>query len=719
MTVIGTNISALRAANASSSANNMLATTMERLSTGKRINSAKDDAAGLAISSRMASAVKSMAVAVRNANDGISLAQTAEGALGEVTNMLQRMKELATQSANGTLGSSERNALQAETKQLVSQINDIAKSTNFNGVTLLDGSVKDLKLQTGTNAGETVSLSLGSLNTNQLGSGNEAGVAASGAFEATAANLGTNQALKAGDLTINGVAVPASTKDADQSSSDYKSASAISKAAAINSVAGQTGVKAVVGETVMGGAAMTAAALTGTVTINGVTTGSITTTADAAESRAKVIAEINKISGQTGVVASDGGSDKGGIVLTAADGRNIVTAVTTLTAAATGVKVGAQSGSYSLVSTSGKPIELGTGADGQIERAGLQTGSFAAGKASVSTASRAAATAAQTGLSSGQLVLNGVSIRASTASDDTVSATSSGSTAITGSSKSASAIALAAAINASSAESGVTATANAVSLKAATTTGLTAGASVVTLNGVSTTITATATMTAEEARANTVKELNAISGRTGVIASDNGKGVSLTAIDGRNVSIAIDANAAANGLGGMTQASDGATITPGTTAAAASVSYATVSLQSNKAIKVEAGTDGSGSAEKFSTLGFEVGTFGSDTGGMALSDVDLTTQAGASAAMSAIDKALDQISAQRGDLGAVQNRLEVTVNNLTTTSTNLSEARSRIEDADFSAESTNLAKAQILSQASTAMLAQANQSQQSVLKLLQ
>jgi flagellin len=713
MTVIGTNISALRSANASSKASNMLQQSMERLSTGKRINSAKDDAAGLAIASRMTSQVKSMAVAIRNANDGISMAQTAEGALGEVTNMLQRMKELATQSANGTLGTSERAALQAETKQLISQINDIAKTTNFNGVNLLDGSVDNLKLQTGTNASDTVSLSLGSLNADKLGQGAEAGVAATGSFKTTATLLAAT-ALKAGDLSINGVQIPASSKDADAGSSEAKSASAISKAAAINSVSAQTGVKAVVGETVMGGAEMTAAALTGTVTINGVTTGSITTTTDAAESRAKVIAEINKISGQTGVVASDGGSDKGGIVLTAADGRNIVTSLDTLTAAATGVKVGAQSGSLNLISTNGKPIEVKAASnDGQLERAGLQAGSYASGKASVSTGSRVAATTAQTGLASGQLIINGTSIRASTAGDDTVSDTSA-----TGSSKTASAIALAAAINASSDETGVTATTNAVKLNAGSTTTGTGGASVVTLNGVEVTVTSTAAMTAEEVRANTVKELNAVSGRTGVIATDNGKGVSLTAVDGRNVSLAIDANAAANGLGTITQASDGASITPGTTAAGASVSYATLALSSNKAIKIEAGSDGSGSSTKFSTLGFEVGSFGKDTGGMALSEVDLSTQAGATAAMGAIDKALDQISSQRGDLGAVQNRLEVTVNNLTTTTTNLTDAKSRIEDADFSAESTALAKSQILSQASTAMLAQANQSQQGVLKLL-
>jgi flagellin len=173
MTVIGTNISALRAANASMGATQSLSTAMERLATGKRINSAKDDAAGLAISSRMNSQIKSMAVAVRNANDGISMAQTAEGALGEVTSMLQRMKELATQSANGTLGTSERAALQSEVTQLTSQINDISKSTNFNGLNLLDGSVKDLKLQVGTNATNTVSVSLAGASTDDLGLANK------------------------------------------------------------------------------------------------------------------------------------------------------------------------------------------------------------------------------------------------------------------------------------------------------------------------------------------------------------------------------------------------------------------------------------------------------------------------------------------------------------------------------------------------------------------
>jgi flagellin len=138
MTVIGTNVSALRAANASTQASNMLSTSMERLSTGKRINSAKDDAAGLAISSNMTAQIRGMNQAVRNSNDGISLAQTAEGALSEVTNMMQRIRELAVQSASGTYSDSDRVNLQAEVTQLTSQITDTLTNSKFNGVALFE-----------------------------------------------------------------------------------------------------------------------------------------------------------------------------------------------------------------------------------------------------------------------------------------------------------------------------------------------------------------------------------------------------------------------------------------------------------------------------------------------------------------------------------------------------------------------------------------------------
>ena len=163
MTVIGTNTASLRAGNASTSANMSLAMAMERLSTGKRINSAKDDAAGLAIASSMTSQVRGMNHAIRNSNDGISMAQTAEGGLSEVTNMLQRIRELAVQSASGTYSDTDRTNLQAEVSQLTSQITSVLANTKFNGVALFDGtagSSGSVTIQAGADAADTVTLSL-------------------------------------------------------------------------------------------------------------------------------------------------------------------------------------------------------------------------------------------------------------------------------------------------------------------------------------------------------------------------------------------------------------------------------------------------------------------------------------------------------------------------------------------------------------------------------
>jgi flagellin len=163
MAVINTNVSALKAANASTSASKMLGTAMERLSTGKRINSAKDDAAGLAIATSMTSQVRGMNQAVRNSNDGIALAQTAEGGLSEVTNMLQRVRELAVQSKSGTYSSDDRTNLQAEVTQLTSQIDDVLTNSKFNGVTLFSktsGTDVSVTIQTGASASDTVALTV-------------------------------------------------------------------------------------------------------------------------------------------------------------------------------------------------------------------------------------------------------------------------------------------------------------------------------------------------------------------------------------------------------------------------------------------------------------------------------------------------------------------------------------------------------------------------------
>jgi flagellin len=163
MTVIGTNVSALRAANASTTAQASLSKSIDRLSTGKRINSAADDAAGNAIATRMTSQIRGLNQAVRNANDGISLVQTAEGGMNEIVNMVQRMRELAVQSASGTLADSDRTNLQAEVGALLSQVNDVANRTNFNGVALLNvpqtpAPAPTIAIQTGTNSGETVQI---------------------------------------------------------------------------------------------------------------------------------------------------------------------------------------------------------------------------------------------------------------------------------------------------------------------------------------------------------------------------------------------------------------------------------------------------------------------------------------------------------------------------------------------------------------------------------
>ena len=160
MTVINTNTAALRAQNGSRVANLALQSAMERLSTGKRINSAKDDAAGLAIANSMTSQIRGMNQAIRNANDGISFAQTADGALNEVTNMLQRIRELAVQSASGTYSDDDRANLQAEVTELGAQIDTIISDTTFNGVTVFGSSDVTIDIQTGYGSADQTTLTV-------------------------------------------------------------------------------------------------------------------------------------------------------------------------------------------------------------------------------------------------------------------------------------------------------------------------------------------------------------------------------------------------------------------------------------------------------------------------------------------------------------------------------------------------------------------------------
>ena len=706
MTVINTNVKALTAQASLSNVEKMTATTMERLSTGLRINSAKDDAAGLAITNRMTSQIRGYAVAIRNSNDGISMAQTAEGAMGQVTNMLQRMRELSVQSATGSLNADDRKSIQQEVDQLKAEIDNVANKTNHNNINLLDGSAGKIVLQTGVNANDTMNIAFGSVKTKDIGMGSRASLSS----VATNFAAGSAPNLKDGDLILNGVVVGASLATDDNKSSAANAASAIAKAAAINRVADKSGVHATVGQAVAFGSKMTAAASNGTLKINGVDTATVYTTDDAELSRAAVMTAINNISGQTGVKAINTHDDNQGVVLVAADGRNIELDLGSMTAAATGLGASnVYAGTVELNTMDGKAINVTSNVSGDITNSGLNFGTFSADTAQAVSLKRHTAAAApaaattpnstQTGVfTGGTLVLNGVGIDAANANDDQAS-----NTVVDSSSKAASAIAIAAAINKKTGMTGVTATAEPNVINGS---GFTAGTvTKLNLNGVDVAIS----LDANSSRDDVMTAINAAQGKTGVVASAWGEGITLTAADGRNISISSDAtDAAALGLGDVTIGTAGE-------ATDAVTQYSTVKLSSDKAFTVESGADGN---DNFAALGFRRGSFGGSDNALKIADLDVTTQAGATDAIKAIDAALNTVAADEARAGAFQNRLEAVVSNLTESNQNMSASRSRILDTDYATETSNMAKSQIISQAATAMLAQANQSAQSVLSLL-
>jgi flagellin len=466
--IINTNISSLTAQRNANRTQNDLSTAIARLSSGLRINSAKDDAAGLAISDRMTAQIRGTNQAARNANDGISLAQVAEGALGSVTGNLQRMRELAVQSANATNSASDRAALQQEVAQLTTEIDRVATQTQFNGLNLLDGTFTAQQFQVGANAGQTITVAgIASARTSALGI----------SYSASVTGGLTTAPLTAGQLTLNGNAIQASAAGAGAGQS---ADSAWSIAQAIN--ASQGSVVATANPTTVAGAAPGAfAAITaGTVQINGVDIGAVAAGGSAAVQGANVAAAINSVSAASGVTAVANAAT-GAITLTAADGRNV--AIT-----------------------------------------GTQT---------------------NTGLSN------------------------------------------------------------------ATTHG---------------------TLT-----------------------------LATSGVNPQSITVGGTAPASA----GLAAATTAATLT-----------------------------------------------------GTAVSLLDISTVAGANSALTTIDSALQTINSSRAALGAVQNRFSSTIENLQTASENLSASRSRIQDADFAAETANLARAQVLQQAGTAMVAQANQLPQLVLQLL-
>ncbi len=328
MSVINTNISSLTAQRNLSTNASSLATSMQRLSSGMRINSAKDDAAGMAISERMTSQIRGTNQAARNANDGISLAQTAEGDLAQIGNNLQRMRELAVQSANATNSASDRAALDGEVKSLIAEIDRTSQNSSFNGNKLLDGSFTAKDFQVGANGAATDKITVSSIASSRTSS-----LGGFQGFNLTAQSIGTaSSSLVAQSVVVGGggsIALGTIANDAK------------ALAGAINN-SGISGLTATANATAVLGATQTApgAGVAGSITVNGLSI-SVSSSTNAVTGRTNAVAALNAQSSVTGVVATDTGS---GVSLAAADGRNITTAFTTVAAADFGMAAAATTG---------------------------------------------------------------------------------------------------------------------------------------------------------------------------------------------------------------------------------------------------------------------------------------------------------------------------------------------------------------------------------------
>jgi flagellin len=402
---INTNIASLTAQRNLNTSQSSLNTALQRLSSGLRINSARDDSAGLAIADRMTAQINGSNQAARNANDGVSLAQTAEGDLSQIGANLQRIRELAVQAANGSNSQSDRNSLNNEASQLISEIDRVASQSSFNGVHLLDGSFSAQVFQVGAGATSNDQISISSITSAKAAS---LGVGSGSSYTASVASAAvTTNALAAGDVVINGYTVGASSTDGVSYSN--ASASAIAKAAAINAVSGSSGVTATVNANTLAGTTATAftAVTAGDLVINGVSVGALAATANAATRGAETAAAVNAISSQTGVTATFN-TTTGAVALSAADGRNItvqqgataggsVTGITGASGATT-----TTTGTINLSTSSSAGITISSTTGNSVTDAGLTaaftsaTATAGAGVSSLNLTTAAGATAALT-----------------------------------------------------------------------------------------------------------------------------------------------------------------------------------------------------------------------------------------------------------------------------------------------------------------------------------
>ena len=675
-------------------------TAMERLSSGLRINSAADDAAGSAIASKLTSQVKSLGQAIRNANDAISLTQTAEGALGEVENILQRMRELSVQSGNDTLNASDRTQIQAELDQLAAEIDAISQKTNFNRVNLLDGSNDSLTIQMGIDATDTLDISLQKTTVESLGIGSSSTAAVN---QITSGRITTLATFTNDDIKINGQNI---------TSADVTGATAtFSKAGTTNNTVNLT---AAVGSATQHAAALAELINTNTSNHNVVatafnevkagtnvfTSGDVTingTTVLSRASKEEFVAAVNsEVANVDARIDADGFvifSNDSGYAINFSGGNPEL-----------GILDDAYGGFVTLKSVDNSPItiqagskENGYGAD-EGKRADLATMGFnesniVNGKVAV-TGNIYVDDNQLTGADG--LKINGVLITELDGQD----------------SNSKHATDKVAQINAKTDEHGVVATAfNQVKLTVDMVGATMANHSDLAINGITINVAGDATITDLVDGINTglqgkVDLVASIESDTGAMLLTSNSGVSITINDGDS--------------GGLFTAGtyvDGSAFSDGAFASGAGTAKGFITLQSQDgtAIKIEDGArdnDGDDGADR-------IGFASQNEAGNSTSGVSVGSVASANAALSTIDSAIESVSKFRASFGAYENRLDAAINNLVTLQVNTDAARSRIEDADFAGETSQLTKAQILSQAATSMLAQANASKNSLLALLQ
>jgi flagellin len=692
--VINTNVMSLNAQRNLTTSGNQLAQSLQRLSSGLRINSAKDDAAGLAISERMTTQITGLNQAARNANDGISLAQTTEGALQEVTNNLQRIRELAVQSANATNSDSDRIALNREVEQRISEITRIASQTSFNGRKVLDGSFGDAVFQVGANAGETISVGLSAdMKSSSIGQ-----IASTSSGDISAL-FTTGVTLDVGDLTVGGNAVAAGT---------YTSATDLATAINAAGAAGLTAT-AVGNEINFTNSTGAAIAIGGTDNPLGVSTVAAATTLGAGVTLAGTELTID--------VDGVGAGAAVGITGTFTNVTDLATAINTQTSSSIASVVGGElrltnSSTANAITVGGtNPYGLATLAAAQpADIGGLDlTGS---GEFTIQVGAGVAVDVAAGNYQDVQELADAINTALGT-SATTWNGTASGFATVVGGEL---------VLTNDDALQAVT-----IGGSLATTLGVNGG--LIAVTGTDTSVDA-----ADEFDAATL-QIDSTDDSAGLAAATANAG---TTTNGAAATTTFGAQITAGSLtlntgdltllaGSATVATDLAGVYASGQALADSINsmvsgaFASYDSETDQ-LSISSGEDmtlgGTRALAGATNFGFAAAAVevDSDTGSLATANVQ--DVASANAAIVRVDAALTSVSDLRSTLGAVQNRFQSVINSLQAVSENLSASRSRILDTDFASETAALTRAQILQQAGTAMVAQANSAPQNVLSLL-